>query len=98
MRKQHDYSKFFMTDKKTKQPQQGQTLLERMIGTKKQLDNYTGYVPTKTREPPKMFVDPTEDELKDMIKKSILELMAGKGKNEVGNKKTSTKKSGSKKK
>mgnify|MGYP000983182557 FL=1 len=44
-------------------------------------DNYTGYVPTKIREPPKMFIGPTDEEMKEMIRKAVFELIPKKGKN-----------------
>lgn len=46
--------------------------MEEMI-LKKNPEIYTGYVPTKARELPKMFIDPTEEELKEMIRKAIKE-------------------------
>ena len=38
----------------------------------KNSEEYSGYVPSKAKEPPKMFINPTEDELKDMIREAIL--------------------------
>ena len=74
-RKQHDYFKFFALGKKDRHGRSTTntraSVTIQLELTQKEEAEYSGYVPSKTKEPPRMFINPTEDELKEMIRQTI---------------------------
>jgi hypothetical protein len=64
-----------MKEKKKRRATQRKPVLDLLMDSPKKSNNYIGYLPTTVREPPKMFINPADDDLREMIRKVFLDEM-----------------------